>query len=42
MLLGTPKTSVAGIGEIGWVILVSAALVADFAPLAMHLYRHKG
>jgi ABC-2 type transport system permease protein len=28
-------------GQIGWVLLASAALVAVFAPLAMHLYGRK-
>lgn len=29
-------------GQIGWVLLASAALVTVFAPLTMHLYRSKG
>jgi ABC-2 type transport system permease protein len=28
-------------GQIGWVMVASAALVAVFAPLTMHLYRAK-
>jgi ABC-2 type transport system permease protein len=28
-------------GQIGWVLVASAALVAVFAPLTMHLYRNK-
>jgi ABC-2 type transport system permease protein len=28
-------------GEVAWVLLASAALVAVFAPLTMHLYRSK-
>jgi daunorubicin/doxorubicin transport system permease protein len=28
-------------GQVGWVLLASAVLVAVFAPLTMHLYRHK-
>jgi ABC-2 type transport system permease protein len=28
-------------GQIGWVLLISGALVAMFAPLTMYLYRNK-
>lgn len=28
-------------GQVGWVVLASALLVAVFAPLTMHLYRNK-
>jgi ABC-2 type transport system permease protein len=28
-------------GQIGWVLLSSAVIVAVFAPLTMHLYRTK-
>jgi ABC-2 type transport system permease protein len=28
-------------GQVGWVLLASAALVAVFAPLTMYLYRNK-
>jgi ABC-2 type transport system permease protein len=31
----------AGAGDVGWVLLASAALVAVFGPLTMHLYRNK-
>jgi ABC-2 type transport system permease protein len=29
------------LGQIGWVLLASGALIAVFAPLAMYLYRNK-
>jgi ABC-2 type transport system permease protein len=28
-------------GQVGWVLLASAALIAVFAPLSMRLYRSK-
>jgi ABC-2 type transport system permease protein len=28
-------------GQIGWVLLISGALIAMFAPLTMYLYRNK-
>jgi len=28
-------------GQVGWVLLASAALAALFAPITMHLYRDK-
>ncbi len=31
----------ATVGEVGWVVLASAVLMAVFAPLAIHLYRNK-
>jgi ABC-2 type transport system permease protein len=29
-------------GQVGWVLVASAALTAVFAPLTVHLYRNKG
>ena len=29
-------------GQVGWVLAASAALIANFAPLTVHLYRNKG
>jgi ABC-2 type transport system permease protein len=31
----------ATIGQVGWVLLASAALTAVFAPLTMRLYRNR-
>jgi len=28
-------------GQVGWALLISALIVAVFAPLTMHLYRNK-
>jgi ABC-2 type transport system permease protein len=36
MMSGTVTT-----GQIGWVLLMSGALIAIFAPLTMYLYRNK-
>jgi ABC-2 type transport system permease protein len=33
--------STATAGQVGWVLLASAALVAVFAPVTMYLYRNK-